>query len=166
VGGDDAVAGGFAAVYDAYPRPAVGVGSDRELPHRQHVRLVVGLALDERDRPAARAREGLRRRKLVIGHKLAWDRAADRRLAHDTEAQHLRVRKQAFEVVGILGVCGREGGAVERCGGGVEDCQLAPGREIGEVDEQVSALGRREQEPVRRHAGRGAEESVVSPDLP
>jgi hypothetical protein len=107
----------------------------------------------------------VRRRKLVVGHKLARDRAADLRFAHDSEAQHLRIRKQAFEVGGILGVCDREGGAVERCGGGVEDCQLAPGREVGEVDEQVGALGRREQEPVRRHGDRGAEESVVRADL-
>ena len=57
------------------------------------------------------------------------------------------------------------GGAVEGGGGGVEQRELAAGLEVGEVDEQVGALGRREHEAVRRHARRGAEQAVVGADL-
>ena len=63
------------------------------------------------------------------------------------------------------GVGGGEGGAVERGGGGVEQRELAAWLEVGEVDEQVGAFGRREHEAVRGHTGGGPEQSVVGADL-
>ena len=56
--GDDAVPGGFAAVAHRHERPVVRVGRRRELPHRQHVRLVLHLSFDERDRTPTRAGQG------------------------------------------------------------------------------------------------------------
>ena len=83
----------------------------------------------------------------------------------DAEAHHLRVREQAVEVRSVAGVGGGEGAAVERGGGGVEQRELAAGLEVGEIDEQVGALGRREHEAVRRHADGSTEQAVVGADL-
>jgi hypothetical protein len=47
MGGDDAVTGRLVAVGHGNQRPVVGVGGNRELPHRQHVRSAVFLALHE-----------------------------------------------------------------------------------------------------------------------
>ena len=58
-----------------------------------------------------------------------------------------------------------KGGAVKGGGGGVDQRELAAGLEVGEVDEYVGALGRREHEAVRGDAGGGAQQSVVGADL-
>src|SRR3954470_19776006 len=81
------------------------------------------------------------------------------------EAHYLRVGQQAVEVRGVSGAGGGVGAAVERGGGGVEKRELAAGLEVGEIDEQVGALGRRQHQSLRRHADGSAEQAVVGPDL-
>src|SRR5436309_2747641 len=76
-----------------------------------------------------------------------------------------RMRQHPAGICGAAGIGGGEGGAVEGSGGSVDQRELAAGLHAGGVDEQVGALGRREHEPVRRHAGGGAEQPVVGADL-
>jgi len=83
----------------------------------------------------------------------------------DAEAHDVRIRQHPAGICGVAGVGGTEGGAVEGGGGGVDQRELAARLQAGEVGEQVGALGRREHEPVRRHAPGGAEQPVVGADL-
>ena len=83
----------------------------------------------------------------------------------DPEPHHLGVGQQPVEIGSVLGLGGRIGGAVEGSRGRVEHGELRPRLEIGEVDDQVGALGRREGEAVSRQRGRDPKQTVVSPDL-
>jgi hypothetical protein len=88
------------------------------------------------------------------------DRALD-----DAEAHDLWVGKQAVEIRGVACVRGGEGAAVEGRGRRVEQRELAADVEVGEIYEQVGALGRCEHKAVRGDAGGGAKESVIGADL-
>ena len=164
VGGDGAVAGGLLAVGD---RDAAGRSSPSSAIASSRMVSMFGSPSSSRSTSAI-ARRGApasasARRRLVVGRELARDRPSRGPSASATTRKRMTcgIRQQAVEIGGVLGVGGRERGAVERGGGGVEQRQLAAGREVGEVDEQVGALGRGEHEPVRRH-GHGARSSPWS----
>ncbi len=75
------------------------------------------------------------------------------------------MREQPVEI----GRCGspsrRKRRAVEGGLGRVEQRELAPRLEVGEIHQEVGALGRSQQEAVRGQAGWGAEQPVVGSNL-
>src|SRR6266478_3249164 len=75
------------------------------------------------------------------------------------------MREQPGEIGRRLGQSRGERRAVEGSLGCVEQRQHAPGREVGEINQKVGALGRSEQQAIRGHAGWGAEQPVVRSDL-
>jgi hypothetical protein len=84
--------------------------------------------------------------ELATGHRPEVGRQHHRcRMAcslalDNTDPQNLRERQQTLEIRGP-GDRGISEGAVERRGGGVPDSELDPRRQVGEVDEEIGALG-------------------------
>ena len=144
MGGDGSVAYGLlivGAVGDGDHGPVWSSTGDHEFAHGEHVGFAFEFALDERDGAAWRVGQRVPCRWAVIGGELAWDRSAGDRARDDAEAHDLRIWQQPVEIYGVVSVGGGEGGAGEGGGRCVEQRELAPRRQVGEVDEQVGALG-------------------------
>jgi hypothetical protein len=80
-------------------------------------------------------------RRVVVCREQTRDRSRRCCARRDPKAHHVWIRKQAVKICGVLGVCGGECRAVERRGGSVEQGELGAGIKVGEIDEQISALG-------------------------
>ncbi len=102
-------------------------------------------------RASASSSRLVRRKSLA---STAWHAASGAVSLLDANAQDLRVGQQPVEV-GPSGARGIGAGAVEGSPGGVPEDELGPDRKIGEVDQEVCALGGREHEALARgrHGG-------------
>ena len=109
--------------------------------------------------------EAGRGRRLVVGRELRRDRPARRRAVRKAKAHHVRVREQAIDIGCIFLVGEGRRGAVEGGASGIEQRQLGARVEVGEVDEQIRALRRREHEAAGGHGHGSSKESVIGADL-
>ena len=144
----------------------VGGRVEGQLAHGQHRRraLDLGLLLDERDRTDEDSGQLVSARPPEVGREHPRDAASAATSLADADTQHFRVRQQAVEV-GVPRPRGVDGAAVERSDGGVPEGELGPECEIGEVDQEVCALGGREHEALLRDRHGRAEQPALAPDL-
>ena len=120
---------------------------------------------------ARRARSRVRRRRRARRGSPAQSRlrapTAPARLARSatTGSAAPPGREAGRRGPAVPAVAGSTERAVERRSGGVPERELGAGGEVGEVDEQVGALGRREHEALGGQRDRRAEEPALGADL-
>src|SRR5439155_18877637 len=124
----------------------------------------LGGSLDKRDRADDAAGQVLLACPLKVRSEDRWNRIPGAAPADDAQSEHLWVGEEALEIA-VPG--GRRVGerAVERRPGGVPQGELRPRREVGEIDQEVGAFGRGEDESLRRDSHRREEQPALAADL-
>ena len=137
-----------------------------QLAHGQHGRCAfdLGLLFDERDRADDGAGELVAARPPKVGGEHGWHAVSGAASLCDADSQHLRVGQQAVEV-DAAGGRGGDDGAVEGRGGGVPEGELGSGRQVGEVDQEIGALGRCQHETLGRDRHGREEKPALGADL-